>query len=165
MKKIFSLAAAFIITLFVLPFGNTALADGEEYDDIKDGEYNITANALHDDEDKPSGAAGFIDEKATWSVHEGEIEFTITIPHNDMAEVTGLQIEGAKPTIDGEKWTYKLDKLTSTLSSQVQYEVPAMDMVGDEPFRFILEGLDDLPVTEDESTNDDTNEDDQDSDS
>src|SRR5699024_9834013 len=115
---------------------------------IEDGEYEITAKALHADKDEPSGAAGFISEEATLIVNNGEIEFTIVVPHNDMAEITGLQIEEIEPTVDGEQWTYSLSSLKSELDAQVQYEVPALNMKHDVPFRFVLEGLDELPEKE-----------------
>lgn len=149
MKKFFKIMLATILAIFTIPFGGiAALADGKVYDNIEDGEYEITAKALHADKDEPSGAAGFISEEATLIVNNGEIEFTIVVPHNDMAEITGLQIEEIEPTVDGEQWTYSLSSLKSELDAQVQYEVPALNMKHDVPFRFVLEGLDELPEKE-----------------
>src|SRR5699024_4093937 len=48
--------------------------------------------------------------------------------------------------------TYELTNLKSELNAQVQYEVPLFGLDHDVPFRFILEGLDDLPVKEEEAT-------------
>src|SRR5699024_4085621 len=113
--------------------------------------------ALNADTYEASGAAGFINEKAVLSVQDGAFKLTITIPHNDMAEITSLQIEGAEPTINGDAWTYDLSNLKSELNAQVSYEVPSIEMVHDDlPFRFILEGLDDLPKADDNTGDEDT---------
>lgn len=152
MKKTFKLLMAFVIALFTLPvFGSPVFAQDVEYED---GEYNITAKAMHADNDEPSGAAGFISEEALLSIQDGNYELTITVPNNDMAQISGLQVEGAEPTIEetdeARNMTYQLSDLTSELNAQVQYEVPALDMKHDVSFRFVLEGLDDLPVVEEE---------------
>src|SRR5690625_4583770 len=154
MRKSFIICLALVLTFFTMPFGGmTAMADGKAFDDIEDGEYEITAKALHADKDEASGAAGFIEEDAILSIQDGEVELTITIPHNDMAEIEGLQIEGNAPITQDEgtgNWTYKLDTLKPELVSQVQYAVPSIGMEHDVPFRFMLEGLDELPVKEEE---------------
>src|SRR5699024_6069895 len=62
-------------------------------------------------------------------------------------------IEGNAPITQDEgtgNWTYKLDTLKPELVSQVQYAVPSIGMEHDVPFRFMLEGLDELPVKEEE---------------
>src|SRR5690625_3776998 len=64
----------------------------------------------------------------------------------------GIQIEDIKPTVEEEDgveyFTYQLDNLETELNSQVQYKVDMgpLQFDHDVPFRFILEGLDDLPV-------------------
>src|SRR5690625_394336 len=154
MRKSFIMCLALVLTFFTMPFGGiTALADEKVFDDIEDGEYDITAKALHADKDEASGAAGFIEEEAILSIQDGEVELTITIPQNEMAEIEGLQIEGNAPITQDEdtgNWTYKLDTLKPELVSQVQYAVPSLGMEHDVPFRFMLEGLDELPVKEEE---------------
>src|SRR5699024_12254568 len=137
MKKGFTILMALVITFFTVPFGGiTALADGKVYDDIKDGEHSIVAKALHADKDEASGAASFIEEEAILSIKDGEINLTITIPHNEMAEIKGLQIEGKEPVKDGGNWTYQLDVVKQELDAQVQYEVLALNMKHDVTLRF-----------------------------
>ena len=153
MKKRFNILLVLIIAFLTLPFGNTVLADGKAYDDIKDGEYDITAKALNKDTGEKSGAAGFINEGAKLSIQAGEIELTITIPDNEMAEIKGLQVEDIEPKVEEDEkakyMTFKLDSLESELSAQVQYEVPSLEMNHDVSFKFVLEGLDELPGKED----------------
>jgi len=157
MKKFFSILLTLTIAFFTLPFsGNTVLADGKNIADIEDGDYDITAKALHETEDKASGAAGFINEEAVLSIKDGKAQLTITVPKTDGAEITGLQVEGQEPVVnegqDAKDMTYELTNLKSELNAQVQYEVPLFGLDHDVPFRFILEGLDDLPVKEEEAT-------------
>src|SRR5699024_1420538 len=157
MKKFFSILLTLTIAFFTLPFsGNTVLADGKNIADIEDGDYDITAKALHETEDKASGAAGFINEEAVLSIKDGKAQLTITVPKTDGAEITGLQVEGLEAVVnegqDAKDMTYELTNLKSELNAQVQYEVPLFGLDHDVPFRFILEGLDDLPVKEEEAT-------------
>ncbi|HLR52201.1 MAG TPA: NEAT domain-containing protein [Candidatus Avamphibacillus sp.] len=166
MQKTFKLFLAFIVALFTLPvFGSSAFA-AEADVEYQDGEYNIIAKALHADKDERSGAAGFINEEATLSIQDGNYELTITIPDNDIAEIKGIQIEGIEPIVeegDSEKrMTFSLSGLKSELQADVQYIVPSMDKDHDVPFRFILEGLDDIPVKEEteEGSEDSTEQDD-----
>src|SRR5699024_5929538 len=51
---------------------------------------------------------------------------------------------------NGRNMTYQLSELKSEFKAQVQYAVPAIGLEHDVPFRFILEGLDELPVQEEE---------------
>src|SRR5699024_9270060 len=107
------------------------------------------AKALNADKDEASGAAGFIDENATLTVTEDSFLFTINIPNNPMAEISGLQVEGAEPVEkSGTKWTYQLNEIKEILNAQTQYEVPMFNMKHDVPFRFKLEGLTTLPTVE-----------------
>jgi len=152
LHKNFKLILTLLIGILTLPLlGSTALAETESYD-LEDGGYEIDLESLHANEDEESGAAGFIGDKASLSIEDGNIELTVTIPHNDMAEITGLQVEGSDPTVEkgdeADYYTYQLDDLATYLSGQVQYEVPDV-IEGDEPFRFHLKGLDKLPVKED----------------
>ena len=153
MHKNFKIVFALLIAIFTLPLlGNTVLAETEDYD-LEDGEYPIDIEALHVEKDQPSGAASFIGKKAILSIQNGKIELRVTIPNNEMAEITGLQVGQNDPTVEkadeANYYTYQLNELTTYLEAQVQYEVPSMGMNGDEPFRFHLKGLDELPVKED----------------
>src|SRR5690625_1102353 len=136
MRKSFNILLVLLIAFFTLPFGGYTVSAGEKvYDNIKDGEYDIIAKAINADKDEPSGAAGFIEEDAVISVQDGTIELTITIPHNEMAQVSGLQIEGNEPKViedeEAKHKTYTLEHLKSELMAQVQYEVPMLDMKHD----------------------------------
>src|SRR5699024_1803821 len=139
-----------IVLLLMSLFGQQpVLAETSSYNNIKPGSYDITAKALHADKDEASGAAGFIAENATLTITEDSFLFTITIPKNDMAEIAGLQVEGAEPgEIDGTEWTYQLNEIDDILNARTQYEVPKLNMKHDVPFRFKLEGLTTLPTVE-----------------
>ncbi len=144
MKKL-----ATIFSIMVLAFSlfgqQFTYAAANNYDNLAYGTYDITAKALNADSNEASGAAGFIEEDAQLKISESGIYFTVTVPHNDMAEITGMQIEGAQPTKNGEQWTYKIASVKQTLQAKVQYEVPALNMKHDVPFKFALEGLDKIP--------------------
>src|SRR5699024_882306 len=139
-----------IVLLLMSLFGQQpVLAETSSYNNIKPGSYDITAKALNADKDEASGAAGFIDENATLTVTEDSFLFTINIPNNPMAEISGLQVEGAEPVEkSGTKWTYQLNEIKEILNAQTQYEVPMFNMKHDVPFRFKLEGLTTLPTVE-----------------
>ncbi|MEI3609826.1 NEAT domain-containing protein [Pseudogracilibacillus sp. SO10305] len=139
-----------IVLLLMSLFGQQpVLAETSSYNNIEPGSYDITAKALNADKDEASGAAGFIDENATLTITEDSFLFTITIPKNDMAEIAGLQVEGAEPVeIDGTEWTYQLNEIDDILNARTQYEVPKLNMKHDVPFRFKLEGLTTLPTVE-----------------
>src|SRR5699024_9983525 len=152
-KSKFALALAILFTIFTLPVnGLAASAEDNGYDDIADGTYDITAKAMDANEDKESAAAGFINEEAKLSIKDGNAELKISIPLTDGVEMEGIQIEDIKPTVEEEDgveyFTYQLDNLETELNSQVQYKVDMgpLQFDHDVPFRFILEGLDDLPV-------------------
>lgn len=146
MKRIVMIVSALILALNLNLFEHTsANAAANQYDDIAVGEYPITAKALNADKDEESGAAPFIGKSAKLKVSENGVQLTITVPENEMASITGLQIEGVKPSVNGEQWTYSLTSVKPILNAQVQYEVPAFNMKHDVPFRFSLEGLDKLP--------------------
>ncbi|MCF3943391.1 NEAT domain-containing protein [Oceanobacillus alkalisoli] len=150
---------ALIVALLALPlFGTSVFAEEEVV--YEDGEYTINAVALKKDSDDPSGAAGFIDEKAVLKIVDGKATLVITVPHNEMAEVTGIQIEGIEATVTEDdaarSMAFPLETVKAELHAQVQYEVPAIGMKGDEPFRFILERLDEIPVVEEEPEEDPT---------
>lgn len=147
MKRIVMMFSVMILVLSL--FGqNFTQAAPVEYTNIAFGEHTITAKALNADSNEASGAASFIQETATLKVSQSGITLTLTVPHNDMAEITGMQIEGAQPTKNGNKWTFKIATLKPLLNAKVQYEVPALNMEHDVPFRFSLAGLDNLPTYE-----------------
>src|SRR5699024_5560834 len=63
---------------------------------VKDGTYDITAKAMHEKENKPSGAAGFINEDAQLIVKNGEFKLKIGVPEDDIANIDGIQVENKK---------------------------------------------------------------------
>src|SRR5699024_5390357 len=147
----FALALAILFTIFTLPVnGLAASAEDNGYDDIADGTYDITAKAMNADKDEASGAAGFINEDAQLIVKEGNVQLKIGVPENDMATIDGIQIEDKEGKTevknDVKYYTFNLNKLKQELSSQIQYVVPSFGIDHDVPFRFNLEGLEDLPV-------------------
>lgn len=150
MRKWFLVLIAAVLALPL--FGTSVFAEEEVV--YEDGDHAIKAISLKKDSDDPSGAAGFINEKAVLKIVDGKAILVITVPHNEMAEVTGIQIEGTKATVTEDAaakyMAFPLETIKAELNAQVQYEVPAIDMKGDEPFRFILEGLQEIPVVEEE---------------
>ena len=141
-----------LIMILALPFFSGA-AFAEETVVYEDGEYPITAKALNADTGKRSGAAGFINEDVTLKVQDGEATLTLTMPHNDIAEVTGLQIEGNEPIAEKADKTakymeFKLANVTSELNARVQYVITSMPGEHDHAVKFSLEGLNNIPATE-----------------
>lgn len=129
---------------------NEIILIGTKTETIEDGTYDIIAKAMHATKDEQSGAAQFINEKAQIVIKDGVIQFVITVPHNDMAVISGIQVEekegSVKDTKEGKVYTFTLDRLKEVLNSQVQYNVPSLGMDHDVEFRFVLEGLDKLPI-------------------
>src|SRR5690625_7461472 len=72
-----------------------------------------------------------------------------------MTKIKGKQVEDIEPKVkeddEARYMTYKLDSLESELSAQVQYEVPSLEMNDDVSFKFVLEGLDELPIVDKDS--------------
>lgn len=152
-----------LLVSLVAPGIQPVAAEEKEEKVFEDGEYDITAKALNTDSDEASGAAGFIKEDAKLMIENGQIKLAITIPNNDMAEIKGMQIEGKAPEKeekdDSVVYTYVLNELQEELSAQVQYEVPSLNMEHDVPFRFELEGLDNLPLKEEDDGSEGTDKD------
>ena len=150
MKKKLSLALAILFTIFTLPInGISVKANDKTYDNIADGTYDITAKALNEKENKPSGAANFINEEAKLIIKDDKAQLQITVPEVEIASIDGIQIEKQEAKIEkkdkSKVYIFSLKKIKKELKSQVQYSVPIMNMVHDVPFRFILEDLDKLP--------------------
>lgn len=147
-KWIFTL----LVAILALPiFSGAVLA--EEAVVYEDGEYGVIAKAINAETGEKSGAAGFLKEEAALTIKDGKATLTITVPHNEMAEITGLQVEGKEPAVtegdDADYLAFSLIELKKELNAQVQYEVPSIGLVHDVPFKFVLEGLDQIPVVED----------------
>lgn len=163
MKKTFKALLFLMIASLILPFGGQSiLADAKTYDAnlIENGTYDITAKALNNESDKASGAAGFINEAAKLSIKDGSVKLAITVPNIELAEIKSMKIEGKEPKIkksDKENvMTFTLSKLNSELNADVHYLVPSMNMDHEVPFRFILEGLEDLPAKAEEPESDES---------
>src|SRR5699024_10458750 len=154
-KRFFPIFSIMLLLISLVAPGIQPVAAEEKEDKVyEDGEYDITAKALHADKDEASGAAGFIDEAAKILIENGQIKLAISIPNNEMAEIKGLQIEGIDPvkeeTDDSVIYTYALNELKEILNAQVQYEVESMGMEHDVPLRFKLEGINEIPEQDDE---------------
>src|SRR5699024_5448681 len=150
MKKKLSLALAILFTIFTLPInGISVKANDKTYDNIADGTYDITAKALNEKENKPSGTANHINEEAKVIIKDDKAQLQITVPEVEIASIDGIQIEKQEAKIEkkdkSKVYIFSLKKIKKELKSQVQYSVPIMNMVHDVPFRFILEDLDKLP--------------------
>src|SRR5699024_10196296 len=140
---------------------NKIVADGTKKKDegedkkLKNGTYDITAKARNADSDGPSSAAGFISEDAQIIIKDRNVKLKIGVPENDMSTIEGIQAESKKgktQTKDNVKYyTFNLNELKEELSAQVQYAVPQFNIDHDVPFRFILEGLDEIPEFNDET--------------
>src|SRR5699024_9900152 len=76
------------------------------------------------------------------------------------SDIEGIQIEGKEATIeekdDHTNHTFNLSNLKKELNSKVQYAVPSIGMEHDVPFKFILEGLDELPKKDKNETKTET---------
>src|SRR5690625_5263242 len=102
MKKFTNIFLAVLITLFSFPIGGLNVnAEGKVYSDIADRVYETIAKAMHATEDKASGAAGYINEKALLSISGDTIKLTITFPNIEGSKITGLQVEGKGPIDSG----------------------------------------------------------------
>ena len=150
MTKKLSLALAILFTIFTLPINGISVeANKKTYDDLADGTYDITAKALNVTENKPSGAANFINEDAKLIIKDDKAQLQITVPEIEMASIDGIQIEKQEAKIEKKDklkiYTFNLKNVKKELNSQIQYSVPSMNMAHDQPFRFILEDLDKLP--------------------
>src|SRR5699024_8097797 len=128
--------------------------------DVCSSDLNITAKAMHADKDEASGAAGFLNEEAKLIIKDGKSQLVISVPHNEFASIEGIQIEGKEATIeekdDHTNHTFNLSNLKKELNSKVQYAVPSIGMEHDVPFKFILEGLDELPKKDKNETKTET---------
>src|SRR5690625_2795596 len=81
MKKFFSFITVFAIALFVLPFSNTALADGEDTSTIAPDEaYEIDYIVKHETDDAASAADGCFQKPAHLFDKDGEkyVQLTVT---------------------------------------------------------------------------------------
>lgn len=159
MKRSFSILFALVIAFFTLPFASTVAADGKVYDDIEDGEYEITANALKKNTNESSTAAQYMDDKAILKIDNNNVELTLFIPKNDAMEFKKLELDGIEPSIkdsgDSHAYTFKLKTLVSKIPAVTTYEVPFIGLVHENvKMDFELIGLDDLPIKADEPKED-----------
>lgn len=162
-KKIIPFAVIALALFFTSPVNNASAAAHE------DGEYNITAEALHADKDEASVAADYINEDATLEVADGQYTLSITVPKAKEGEpeftLYGMQIDGADDSKDEDDdniyYTFQMDDIDEILNAHTQYEVPDFDLDHDVDFRFQLNGLDDIPeVSSDSDENSNTDNDD-----
>lgn len=144
MKKLTPIMFVAIVLFLIMPIGKSFAAS------FVDGEYDMTANALHANKDEPSVAADYINEGAKVIVNGGEVELQITVPKSEEFSMYSLKKQGAseKKSEDDSNLYYKfnLDEndINSTIINVVtSYEVPSMDFVHENvDFRFQINGLD-----------------------
>src|SRR5690625_3997342 len=119
MRKFLTIFLAATLVFFTLPMNTLKVLASNDGYNIQDGEYEIIAKAIHSSTGERSLAADFIDEEAKLIVENGEIYFTITIPHNDFAIISGVQIEDIEPTVvedaEAKYKTFHLPELKSEL--------------------------------------------------
>lgn len=168
MKKIVNIFLAVLITLFSFPIGGLSVnAEENSYNDIEDGEYNLTAKLLKEGSDEESAAADFMSEEVTLSVKDGEKQITFFIPNNEAMEFKKFELEGVNPTIEsgtgkhkgeivnGNNYTFALQTVKTKLSSIVTYSVsipPNIEFEHEDLGMDIkLIGLDELPKMEEET--------------
>lgn len=105
--------------------------DQEESDqsaiDLENGSYTMDASFLHDEEEKPSAMANYMDSSVFLTVDGDKVELTITVNENET--VTKLQVNGKdaiETVVDGEKRyeTFELDELLSLLNAYAEYQAP-----------------------------------------
>ncbi len=156
MKKSFNILLAFVIAFFAFPFaGQKASADGEVYDNIKDGTHDIKVKALKKNTNEPSTAADYMDEDATLKISNGQAELTLFIPKNDAMIFKKLELDGIIPSVedtgDSNAYTYKLKTVVSKIPAVTTYEVPLIGLIHENvELDFELVGLDELPVVEEQ---------------
>lgn len=139
MKKTFNILLALIIAFFTLPFsGNTVLADEKTYDDIEDGEYEISVEALEESSDKISSANGFLLDKATLSIQDGDATLTVGYDMDfDMDyEIFWTTVEGKDPISEDKSdnaqyYSFELDEVKSIYPAAMEYAVPDLPPMAD----------------------------------
>lgn len=165
MRKNFTIFMVLILTFFTMPFGGlTVLADGGNYEDIKDGDYQISVEALETNSDETSAADGFLIDKATLSVDGDDTRITFYYTKDFPMDygINWTKLEGNDPIEEDENdqeftYTFKIDEIKETYAAAMNYYVPGMpgDMGDKEKghsvdYRIVLDAdeLGDLPEKE-----------------
>lgn len=94
---------------------------------LKEGNYTISFNVLHETEDKESSMARYMDKVAKVKVKNGKTLVTVTL--TDHKTVTGFQIAGKQPLTtyvderaNTREETYEVDSLLTLMNARVQYK-------------------------------------------
>lgn len=162
MRKAFNVFLVFLITLFTIPFGGLNVsAEETKYDNIEDGEYNLTAKLLKEGTDEASAAAGFMSDQVTLKIQDGNATITFFIPNNPAMEFKAFELEGEQPQVEsgtgqfndeevnGNYYTFPLDPVKANLTSTVTYSVDMPPTAFDHEgvvMDIQLVGLDELPT-------------------
>lgn len=161
MKKSISILFALIIAFFTLPFGsNLAFADGD-YDNIKDGEYDLDITSLEKGTDEASVANDFV-HNAVLSIDGDNATLTIDVGADGGAyedfdfNIEWVKVDGNDPIATNEKgefiaYTFNLKSVASKIGAEMKYVVPGFPALEDGhevEFDMELSGLDDLPKVE-----------------
>ncbi|WP_339230840.1 NEAT domain-containing protein [Oceanobacillus sp. FSL K6-2867] len=117
---------------------------------LDDGEYTVEFDALHASEDKASSMARYFDSTATLTVEDGNILIDLTILEQPGQLITELLLENNGELEDGVLISedpdtlsrveqFAIDGHSTIISAQVDYEVPAANHKGSQPFRISLD--------------------------
>jgi len=143
MKKFFSFITVFAIALFVLPFSNTALADGEDTSTIAPDEaYEIDYIVKHETDDAASAADGFFQKPAHLFDKDGEKYVQLTVTSWSMIDFlktnNGDVVVVKENSDDSALVQFKVnDDLSDTIDLNMHITVPDMYSM-EHDARFIL---------------------------
>ena len=116
---------------------------------IEDGEYTVEFDALHASEDKASSMARYFEPTAILTVENGDILIDLTIIEQPGQSITELLLENNGELEDGVLISedsdtlsrverFAIDGQSTLIAAQVDYEVPAANHKGSQPFRISL---------------------------
>ncbi|MBP2078635.1 NEAT domain-containing protein [Oceanobacillus polygoni] len=117
---------------------------------LENGTYTVEFNALHAIEDKASSMARYFESTATLTVEDENILIDLTILEQPGQLITGLLLENNGELEDGVLVSedpdtlsrveqFAIDGQSTIISAQVDYEVPAANHKGSQPFRISLD--------------------------
>lgn len=143
------IVSALLLAFNVQLLGDPSAYAAESYDDLADGEYTFDTQTLTANTEEQSAAQTFLGKTVTLTIQDDQAFFTVEVPENPMASIDWMTIQGAEPVKkDGDKWTYQLNAIEDILQAEIEYQVPAMNLEHVVSFRFVLEGLEELPKAE-----------------
>lgn len=149
MRKLLIIVSALLLAFNLQLLGDPRAYAATMYDDLADGTYTFDTKTLTANTDEQSAAQSFLGKSVTLTVQGEQALLTVEVPSNPMANIDWMKIQGAEPVkVEGDKWTYQLQTIEEILQAEIEYQVPALNMEHVVSFRFVLEGLDQLPKQE-----------------